>query len=272
MLAPVADRPQVKPAVISVDDVTFAMTLRRVLGEDKVRLDHATCTAYSTDASPFHVEPRAVVVVGSESDVLRAVALCRDLRVPLTPRAAGTSFSGAAIGPSVVLETSGFRGILEFNEAEGWIRVQSGLPLKVLSEFLVELPTFKPAPDLGTPKVSVTYHDPCHLRVSNIRAAPREVLRMIPPFELAEMRDAAVCCGGAGTYSMKNRELSMVHFHRVKAPAVRESRTDAVASSCPACHIQFHDGLRESLPVKHVAVLLDEAYVAADRAAGVRLS
>ena len=140
--------------------------------------------------------------------------------------------------------------------------------VKDISEFLVELPTFKPPADVGRPTVRVTYHDPCHLRVSDIRRPPREVLRMIPAFDLAEMRDAAVCCGGAGTFSMKNRELSMAHFHQVKGPAVRDSGAAVVASSCPACHIQFRDGLGDGVPVKHVAVLLDEAYRAEDAANG----
>ena len=136
--------------------------------------------------------------------------------------------------------------------------------VKDVSEFLLELPTFKPPPPYEGPRMRVTYHDPCHLRVSGIRSAPREVLRRTSAYEFVEMRNADVCCGGAGTYSMKNRGVSMAHFERVKAPAVRDAHADVVASSCPACHIQFRDGLRESIPVKHVAVLLDEAYERAE--------
>lgn len=137
-----------------------------------------------------------------------------------------------------------------------------------ISEYVLELPTFKAPPTYVGRKTRVTYHDPCHLRVSEIRAAPREVLRRTSAYEFVEMRNADVCCGGAGTYSMKNRGVSMAHFRRVKEPSVRASGAEVVASSCPACHIQFRDGLRESIPVKHVAVLLDEAYAFGEARSG----
>ncbi len=93
---------------------------------------------------------------------------------------------------------------------------------------------------------------------------------MIPAYELVEMRDAFVCCGGADTYRMKNRAVTMAHFRRGKEPAVRDIRPDVVAVPYPACPIPFRHGLGDPISVKHVAVHLDEAHREADEALGVR--
>src|SRR6266542_6381140 len=98
--------------------------LEERLGRDNVFTDERTRHSYATDASPCVVEPRAVVAVRSEEQVLRTLAVCRDERVPLTPRASGTALSGAAVGPGVILDTTGFRRILEFSATGGWVRVE----------------------------------------------------------------------------------------------------------------------------------------------------
>ena len=132
-----------------------------------------------------------------------------------------------------------------------------------ISEFLVSLPNFNPPKLNGGKRVKVTYHDPCHLRASGITEPPREVLMRLPWVEFVEMRDADRCCGGGGTYSMKNRKLSMDYFEARKRPAILESGADVVATSCPACQIQIRDGLRGSKRVLHVIQLVDETYRAA---------
>src|SRR6266571_2267518 len=103
------------------DDGALRRGLEESLGLENVFMDERTRHSYATDASPCVVEPRAVVAVRSEEEVLRTLAICRDERVPLTPRASGTSLSGAAVGPGVILDTTGFRRLLEFNAAGGWI-------------------------------------------------------------------------------------------------------------------------------------------------------
>jgi FAD/FMN-containing dehydrogenase len=126
--------------------------LRRALGDDRVLLNSASRAAYSTDASPFHVEPAAVVVVATEEDVRKTLSVCRELGISLTPRAGGSSLSGGAIGPGVVLETSGLRRILEFSAAEGWVRVQPGVLLHELNAFLEKKGFFFP-PNPGSEDV-----------------------------------------------------------------------------------------------------------------------
>ena len=120
------------------DDQPLQRSLEAALGPGKVRVDERTRHAYSTDASPCTVEPRAVVYVDSEEDVRATLTVGRELGVPLTPRAAGTSLSGAAIGPGIVLDTTRFGRILAYDSAEGLVRVEPGILLSELNAFLAE--------------------------------------------------------------------------------------------------------------------------------------
>ncbi|MGY1604977.1 FAD-binding and (Fe-S)-binding domain-containing protein [Geodermatophilus sp. SYSU D00815] len=61
---------------------------------------------YSSDGSLYRVLPRAVVRPRHPDEVVAALAVCRELGVPLTARGAGTSIAGNAVGPGVVLDTS----------------------------------------------------------------------------------------------------------------------------------------------------------------------
>jgi FAD/FMN-containing dehydrogenase len=133
----------------AADDTILRGSLESALGLEKVRTDDATRRSYSTDASPCAVEPRAVAFVESEDDVLEVLRVCRDLGVPLTPRASGTSLSGAAIGPGVVLDTTRFKRILEFDPARGLVRVEPGVLLSELNGYLAER-GMRFAPDPGS--------------------------------------------------------------------------------------------------------------------------
>lgn len=63
-----------------------------------------TRARYSTDAGNYRVPPLAVVFPASTDDVVAALAVCREHRVPVTNRGGGTSCAGNAIGPGVVME------------------------------------------------------------------------------------------------------------------------------------------------------------------------
>jgi FAD/FMN-containing dehydrogenase/Fe-S oxidoreductase len=80
-----------------------AEALRRAgvtdLGES--RLDRAL---YSSDASLYRVIPAVVARPRDAAEVEATLAVCRDLKVPLTCRGAGTSIAGNAVGTGVVLD------------------------------------------------------------------------------------------------------------------------------------------------------------------------
>ena len=61
---------------------------------------------YSYDASLYRVPPLAVAFPRDADEVAAAVAVCREMQVPLTPRGSGTSIAGNAVGPGLVLDLS----------------------------------------------------------------------------------------------------------------------------------------------------------------------
>jgi Fe-S oxidoreductase len=111
---------------------------------------------------------------------------------------------------------------------------------------------------LSTLKRVITYHSSCHLRAAGVTQEPRELLKQIPGAQFVEMQDADRCAGGAGTFIVKNYDLSRQVFER-KRRAIALTGADVVATSCPACMIQLNNGLRGNVEVKHVVELLEAA-------------
>jgi FAD/FMN-containing dehydrogenase/Fe-S oxidoreductase len=73
---------------------------------------------YSSDGSLYRVLPRAVVRPRHPDEVVATLAVCRELRVPLTMRGAGTSIAGNAVGPGVVVDTSRYLSRVHAIDAE----------------------------------------------------------------------------------------------------------------------------------------------------------
>src|SRR3989441_832693 len=132
-----------------VDDATLRRSLEKAVGPENVRTDESSRRTYSTDASPCTVEPRAVAFVDSEADIRAVLDVCRALEVPITPRASGTSLSGAAIGPGVVLDTTRFHRLLEFDPERRLVRVEPGILLARLNLYLADR-GMRFAPDPGS--------------------------------------------------------------------------------------------------------------------------
>ncbi|MBV9592914.1 MAG: FAD-binding protein [Actinobacteria bacterium] len=61
---------------------------------------------YSSDASNYRLVPSAVAFPRHADEVAAALAVCRELAVPLTSRGGGTSIAGNAIGTGLVLDFS----------------------------------------------------------------------------------------------------------------------------------------------------------------------
>ena len=117
---------------------SFLQALRSSFAADSVLQDEASLREFSTDASPCLVPPRAVVRASSEAEVARLVRMCAAHGVPLTPRAAGTSLSGAAIGPGLVLDTSRLAAVREIDPSGKWVRLEPSVALRDLNASLRE--------------------------------------------------------------------------------------------------------------------------------------
>ena len=118
--------------------------------EGEVRFDEISRALYSTDASVYQIKPAGVVVPKNREDILRAAAVCRRLRVPITMRGGGTSQAGQAIGEGLQIDTSKhYNRVLEVNAAERWARVEPGIVLDELNAELAPL-GMRFAPDIST--------------------------------------------------------------------------------------------------------------------------
>ncbi len=87
--------------------------LRSILGGHAECLSDSTVTRaiYSTDASLYRVVPRAVARPRAVDELLAVLEAARRLHLPITPRGAGTSCAGNAVGPGLVVDASQLRTI-----------------------------------------------------------------------------------------------------------------------------------------------------------------
>ena len=85
---------------------------------------------YSSDASNYRVVPELVVFPRHPDEVALALQVARDTGTPLTPRGAGTSCAGNAVGPGIVLDFSRhLNRLVELDPQARTATVQPGLIL-----------------------------------------------------------------------------------------------------------------------------------------------
>ena len=90
---------------------TLYARLAESIPKQRLIRDPLRTLAYGTDASFYRLIPRLIVRVETEAEVLLTLSACRELKLPVTFRAAGTSLSGQAVTDSVLmlLGTTGWR-------------------------------------------------------------------------------------------------------------------------------------------------------------------
>jgi D-lactate dehydrogenase len=92
--------------------------------------------AFANDASVYRLVPRAVVLPTSIAEVQALFRLSRQLRLPLTFRAAGTSLSGQAVTDGILAVLSRhWRGVTVLDEGKR-VRVQPGIIGDVVNQHL----------------------------------------------------------------------------------------------------------------------------------------
>jgi glycolate oxidase iron-sulfur subunit len=107
--------------------------------------------------------------------------------------------------------------------------------------------------------ITVTYHDPCHLKwQQGISSQPRQLLNSIKGVKFVEMEGADDCCGLGGAFSLAHRDISLA-IQDKKMQNIKNTGAQIVVTSCPGCLIQLKDGVkRNNLPVKvmHISELM----------------
>src|SRR6516164_1219030 len=78
--------------------------LTRFLGADRVLCRPIDLIRFATDASPYRLFPKVVVVARNLDDVRKVLDYAREKRGSVTFRSAGTSLSGQAQGDGILVE------------------------------------------------------------------------------------------------------------------------------------------------------------------------
>ncbi|MCJ7705105.1 MAG: FAD-binding oxidoreductase, partial [Desulfobacterales bacterium] len=109
----------------------------RKLIEGEVLFDEINRTIYSSAASLYRIRPLGIVKPKHIKDVISVVKYATQHGIPLTPRGGGTSRTGNEVGEGLLLDFSKYMNrILESDLGAGWVRVQPGLILASLNQYL----------------------------------------------------------------------------------------------------------------------------------------
>ncbi|KKM10098.1 hypothetical protein SY88_15780 [Clostridiales bacterium PH28_bin88] len=109
--------------------------------------------------------------------------------------------------------------------------------------------------------MSVTYHQPCHLRCDGFNA-PLEMLRAIPGVQVLSPPGLDECCGFGGIFSLDYYKLARVIGQR-RVAGLAASGAETVVTACPGCMLQLGDGLHQQgsgQGVAHVVEILAASY------------
>jgi FAD/FMN-containing dehydrogenase/Fe-S oxidoreductase len=133
------------------DRFAAADALERTLKQTvrgEVRFDDGARALYATDSSNYRQVPIGLVIPLDESDVVVAIAACREVGAPVVPRGAGTSLAGQCCNVAVVMDFSKYLNrIITLDAASKVARVQPGIVLdRVRDAAEVHHLTFAPDP------------------------------------------------------------------------------------------------------------------------------
>jgi glycolate oxidase len=137
-------------------DAKHIEALKAIVGEDNVYSDKAHLIAYSYDATRTRYEPDAVVFPRDEDDVSRILIYCNKHGIVITPRGAGSGFTGGALptngGITLAMEKH-MNKILEIDMQNLVAVVQPGVVNKELQRAVEEVGLFYP-PDPASEEYS----------------------------------------------------------------------------------------------------------------------
>ena len=102
--------------------------------EGEVLFDAPSRGRYATDASIYQIMPVGVLIPKCARDVATAIAIARDLKVPVLPRGGGSSQCGQTTGAALVIDNSKhLRKVLAIDTENRTATVEPGLVLDHLN-------------------------------------------------------------------------------------------------------------------------------------------
>ncbi len=103
----------------------------------EVRFDNLARQMYATDASIYEIQPAGVAFPRNAQEAANVIRTTVEAGISITPRGAGTSLSGGAIGEGLIVDFSRHnRGIFDLNIENRTVTVGPGVVLDQLNAFL----------------------------------------------------------------------------------------------------------------------------------------
>lgn len=128
-------------------DSKHIRTFQEIVGEENVYNDKAHLIAYSYDATRTRFEPDAVLFPRDEEDISRILVYCNHHRITITPRGAGSGFTGGALpvnGGIILALEKHMNKILEVDMENMVAVVQPGVINMDLQKAVEEVGLFYP--------------------------------------------------------------------------------------------------------------------------------
>jgi glycolate oxidase iron-sulfur subunit len=136
-----------------------------------------------------------------------------------------------------------------------------------ISEVLAEVTL----PEMKYPqRVTVTYHDACHLaHAQKVVAPPRALLAKVPGLTLVALPESDMCCGAAGTYNLQHPQMATQLAER-KLNHIAETGARVCVTGNVGCQMQIQsegDARGRGVKVVHPVEILHAAVFGPDTGA-----
>ena len=122
-----------------MDPVNLTSQLETLAGllDGDLLYDEVSRLIYATDASAYRQKPLAIALPKHKNDIRNIIIWSRENKIPITPRTAGTSLAGQVVSEGLIVDVSRYMNrIIEVNKAEKWVRVEPGVILDELNQYL----------------------------------------------------------------------------------------------------------------------------------------
>ncbi len=115
----------------------LAAELAGISGAQNVLSGASQLEVYSEDMAGYRATPAVAVRPGNEDEVRRIVALAARRKVPIVPRGAGTSLTGASVSKgAIILDMRRMDAVLKVDTVNWYARAQAGITLEDLNKRL----------------------------------------------------------------------------------------------------------------------------------------
>ncbi|MEM2924048.1 MAG: FAD-linked oxidase C-terminal domain-containing protein [Candidatus Nitrosocaldus sp.] len=91
---------------------------------------------YASDASAYEILPLCIVIARDVQDVVNAVKIAYEHRVPVTARGGGSGLTGQAIGSGIIIDLTAMNRLLDLDLVNGHVTVEVGMYKGVLDREL----------------------------------------------------------------------------------------------------------------------------------------